>query len=263
MLLKMYRADMKNVSIPLIIIHGIVLVLAAAELIVSLFAEQNRPAEIAGTIIGILLVFSCLTAVVLTNLLMIIRFYKRMFTEEGYLTNSLPMTVDQLMLSHTLAYLTWFAIDVLVMMGAIFITGMSVSAGTMESDVLPFVPFLIFTLVLGIFACACEMSGLSHLSCSVGHLFPENKGLMTFIFYLVFSFAGQVVMTIFMVYAAVGFSGRSYIGSENFHDAAGNPVNAFATLGPFVLAVFAALMIVAAVMYFISRNIIKNHLNLS
>jgi|GEM_PF-3271691 len=265
MLLKMYRYDMKNVSIPLLIVHGILLVLTALEMILMPFADAGNAVMTVSAIVAVLMVLTAITAVVLTNLLLVLRFYRRMFTEEGYLTNALPMTVDQQMLSHTLAYLTWYAADAVIVMGTFLALVLRPAYGKsgIPSEAVPYIAFLIISLILGIIASACTMSGLAHLSSSVGHLFPENKGVMTFIFYLVFGFLCQVFFAVFSVCLLIGRSGAALFGSQSLHDAEGNLINVLPEAVPIVLILFVGLMVLAAVMYFISRSIIKNHLNLA
>lgn len=48
-------------------------------------------------------------------------FYKNVFTDQGYLTNTLPVTPSQLLLSKELAALLWLLIDVVVISISIFI----------------------------------------------------------------------------------------------------------------------------------------------
>ena len=48
-------------------------------------------------------------------------FHKNVFTDQGYLTNTLPVTPSQLLLSKELAALLWLLIDVVVISISIFI----------------------------------------------------------------------------------------------------------------------------------------------
>ena len=110
-------------------IHGFVLLFA----LLSRFyftisggtdALLNTDSTIIGTltmllIFGLVIVISSIA--IFTYIYSGYHFHKNVFTDQGYLTNTLPVTPSQLLLSKELAALLWLLIDVVVISISIFI----------------------------------------------------------------------------------------------------------------------------------------------
>ena len=91
--------------------------------------EDQIPAELWGPIwvlLGgsILAVFAYLIG---TRLILLIRFYKNKFTDEGYLTFTLPVTSHQILLSSLVNFLLWSVITTVAAGGTILL---AVTLGT-------------------------------------------------------------------------------------------------------------------------------------
>ena len=56
---------------------------------------------------------------IVTYVLMAGRYYKSIFTDEGYLTNTLPVTSDQKILSRFLIFLFWGLVNILCIFGSL------------------------------------------------------------------------------------------------------------------------------------------------
>ena len=110
-------------------IHGFVLLFA----LLSRFyftisggtdALLNTDSTIIGTL-TMLLIFALVIVIssiaIFTYIYSGYHFYKNVFTDQGYLTNTLPVTPSQLLLSKELAALLWLLIDVVVISISIFI----------------------------------------------------------------------------------------------------------------------------------------------
>ena len=74
---------------------------------------------------AILVVFACLVAIVLsfilTMVLIYVRFYKNLYTDEGYLTFTLPVSRKQILLSKTLNAFIWYILHGLLVAVALFL----------------------------------------------------------------------------------------------------------------------------------------------
>ena len=57
-----------------------------------------------------------------------IRFYKSMYTDEGYLTHTLPVTSHQLLLSKILVMAAWNLISTLAILASMFVFGLMVAS---------------------------------------------------------------------------------------------------------------------------------------
>lgn len=129
MLGKLFKYEWRSISKLLLPIHGFVLLFA----LLSRFyftisggtdALLNTDSTIIGTL-TMLLIFALVIVIssiaIFTYIYSGYHFYKNVFTDQGYLTNTLPVTPSQLLLSKELAALLWLLIDVVVISISIFI----------------------------------------------------------------------------------------------------------------------------------------------
>ena len=122
MLGKLFKYEWRSISKLLLPIHGFVLLFA----LLSRFyftisggtdALLNTDSTIIGTL-TMLLIFALVIVIssiaIFTYIYSGYHFHKNVFTDQGYLTNTLPVTPSQLLLSKELAALLWLLIDVVV-----------------------------------------------------------------------------------------------------------------------------------------------------
>lgn len=64
-----------------------------------------------------------------------IRFYKSMYTDEGYLTHTLPVTSHQLLLSKILVMAAWNLISTLAILASMFVFGLMVASAFETGDI--------------------------------------------------------------------------------------------------------------------------------
>ena len=65
-----------------------------------------------------------------------IRFYKSMYTDEGYLTHTLPVTSHQLLLSKALVMMAWNLISTIVILGSMLVFGLMVASVLGAEDII-------------------------------------------------------------------------------------------------------------------------------
>lgn len=123
MLTKLMKYDFKALNRYLILIHAFLLAAAAA---VRIFlTEPLRPGDSQSIIVStfgmILFVLIAVGISFATGLLTAIRFYKNLFSDEGYLTHTLPVTRGQHLLSKTIAGSTWYFLDQILLLGSLFL----------------------------------------------------------------------------------------------------------------------------------------------
>lgn len=124
MLGKLFKYEWKSGSRLFLLIHGGVLLFA---LLSRLFltingglnqamatSENHIISMIASMIIFGIVVFISCTAI-FTYVYIAYRFYKNIFTDQGYLTNTLPVTPSQIIVSKMLNALLWIIIDLVVL----------------------------------------------------------------------------------------------------------------------------------------------------
>lgn len=122
MLGKLFKYEWRSISKLLLPIHGAVLLFALlSRLYFTLGGGIDSLMNTDFTIINVLtmlLIFAI--AVILSSVVIFTyiytgyHFYKNVFTDQGYLTNTLPVTPAQLLLSKALVALLWLLVDVIV-----------------------------------------------------------------------------------------------------------------------------------------------------
>ncbi|WP_251212181.1 hypothetical protein [Adlercreutzia murintestinalis] len=134
MLEKLFRTDFKALSRILLPLHLVVVgigVLAtfagfagySLEGLDELFGAAGD--QIVTLLSGLAALFLALSmfllfcACVTTFVVVVVRFYRNLFSDEGYLTLTLPVTAGQLVTAKVLAGLLWMVIDALVVLGCV------------------------------------------------------------------------------------------------------------------------------------------------
>ncbi len=127
MLGKLMKYDFKALNHYLIVIHAMLLITAALGRFLFVGRLMENPAGlsdagVAATIIGIIIyVILFMTAVFGTMLMIAICFYKNLYSDEGYLTHTLPVTRGQLLISKTVSGSVWMLLDMMMVILSLFI----------------------------------------------------------------------------------------------------------------------------------------------
>lgn len=153
---------------------------------------------------------SLIAAVVTTIVLMVLRFYRNLMTDEGYLMFTLPVSTTELIFSKLIVSVVWFlgtfAVDALGML----LSGM---LGSYED----FVRFrFVFTfnvpynipitqaqagwLAAGVdvlvILCGLALCLMTYAAMAIGQSFKKNKGLMSVVFFFVLWIGTRIVLTL-------------------------------------------------------------------
>lgn len=120
MLKKLIKYDMKAVSPVLFSLHAAILFFCLlSRLVMSLF--QISPENmLASMYIAFLAVIICAVSL-FTDLYLGIRYYRNLYTDEGYLSNTLPVSAHSHVLSKTLCGFTWMAADLVCLFLCLFL----------------------------------------------------------------------------------------------------------------------------------------------
>ena len=244
--------------------------------------------EIFSTIITTSLIFLFMVILATISLgtfaIIVIQFYKTMVSDEGYLTHTLPVTVDQLLISKGLAGFIWNVIAIIAMAlvvllfifltlvttGAIhsdmwldiakgwnsFVSEMSSALKLVYGDIMTsFILWgieLIIALIIGTFT----KLFLVYLSIALGQSVKGHKFLWSTIFYICIligtSMISQVVTTILMLIFGVS-SGSDVFSSTSYLN--------FTMHGSMLTGIVLSAAYLAG-SYLLSRHMLKNRLNL-
>ena len=177
-----------------------------------------------------------------------IRFYRSMYTDEGYLSHTLPVTANQLFLSKVLVSGVWY----LFLMIGIGISVMALVVSLMTGllnvgiNLLHYGITLLLTYVVGPFITVVTLFG----ALTIGQLSSKHKGFMGILAYagvtILSSIIGSTVQSAFMF-------GTNVMSSQS-----GISVNANSA---YDINVITSLLL-AAIMYGVSYYIMNKKLNL-
>lgn len=280
MLLKTLKYDLRSVWriwwIMAVSVVGASLVGGAALRTAIFLIEEDKFPFFVFT--AFLLVFACFMAimasVIITEILIYIRFYKNFFTDEGYLTFTLPVSRKTLFLSKTLNAMIWgLSQGVLTILGFCMIILIGIPAELMEdfyreihwllsmlwSEIGGWIfVYALELLVLLIFSMVFSVS-LIHFCITLGCTLVKKAKVITSIgiYYLVnmvLSFSYQIFVFIFTLVLSRGL--------EIIVDSA-TPIVQNSIFAVLLLLICAMMAMLAGVMYFITLNCMERKLNLA
>lgn len=248
MLKKLLKYDWKSVSGLLLILHGILLAYTLIGRIGIAFGLSKYGDTLTGSVteaygivsgIYILIyVFFILAIMVVTGVYLAARFHKNLFSDEGYLTHTLPVSPAKIMWSKILVSWAWIVIDAVFVVASIMMLVLfkqtfepfknvvceffSILAGVygMQNQVLMIL--LILTVLAQFFGC---YTMLVLFSMCLGSLFKTHKILGAVVSFFGINIILSIVSTIIM-FAVPGWSSTGsvsvtaaanggFIGGEN------------------------------------------------
>ena len=228
--------------------------------------------------LGFILVFACVMAIVAsavgTELLVFIRFYKNFFTDEGYLTFTLPVSRKNLLFSKTVNALIWTVAQAILMFICIFLViliGVPVSVGYDFFRELTFTFSALFAEVglwsviyaleiLFLIICSILFSiSLIHFCITMGAMLAKKAKVLAAIgiYYaanMIFSFGTQIIMVIFTLMMSAGLG-------ELLDRAA--PAMERGIIAVMLLIACCMMAAISGVMYFITLGKLERNLNLA
>jgi len=192
------------------IVYGILLTMALAGRIILCFESDSISYRIVSTISGITYGISVFATLAFTVVLAIVRFYKNLFTAEGYLTFTLPVTPTQHILVKAVTALTMEVITVV----AILLSGCVIFAGEVLVEIWKAGAYILgkvyeqvgFQMVLIgseiiLLLLLASLSGILmyYVFISIGQLFKKNRILAAVGAYFVYYIIMQIISTVSMV----------------------------------------------------------------
>ena len=129
MLRKLYKYDLKSVSLLLVILHAVLLVYTVIGRIGIFIAERaqafvspeaSRLWGIAGAFYIVGFILFILAIVIATVVYLAVRIQKNLISDEGYLTHTLPVKPTQILWSKVFVIWTWSVIDFICVMISVF-----------------------------------------------------------------------------------------------------------------------------------------------
>lgn len=205
-----------------------------------------------------------------------VRYYKNIYTDEGYLTNTLPVTARQIVLSKLFTSLIWTMLTGIVVSLSVFsliYTALYSSDSGFWADLMRDLPdfmkvfreemgisfsfFLLLLLIQTVLTTAFSILKI-YTAIALGQLFTKHKVAGAFLWYV-----GEFV--IFQIISSIN-NNASPLSGGAFGYAFGVSYYNYNRLGdiiiPSTLISIVTTLIFSAVLYFITEHMLKNQLNL-
>jgi len=217
--------------------------------------------QVIGTVVSVMLMVGIF---VLTLVLTLQRFRSNLLTNEGYLTMTLPVDTNRLILSKMFVSTVWIIASAIVVTASIMIMAMvsfsfrdlanffrniynilSINPTQFIIYIIEFIVLVVFSLFSGIL--------LLYTCMSLSMLVNKRRGLFTFVAFIVITTAMQIIGT---VMAVIGDS----MNITKYFD-----FSRFDSFGISQVAIFFVLtveIILCVIFYFVTRYMLKNRLNL-
>ncbi|RDU22318.1 hypothetical protein [Anaerosacchariphilus polymeriproducens] len=265
MLGKLFQAEWKATSRWLLPLHLILLVVTVMGKILLSTGLLENEAFVALAILSMTFYTILIIATsIITFVIIVVRFYKSLFSDEGYLTFTLPVTTNQLLISKIGVAFIWCLINTVSVILSVFI--LVFNEKTMDSiaelipnlnngldKVLGFSGFGgVLFIIFYIFVCILSAILMFTVSICIGQLMSKHKVLGAILAYVGIYMIIQTISTVGMVAIGSITSNMSQISNAEV-------LKVYQITIP-VSLVFS--IILSGIYYFISKYIMKNKLNL-
>ena len=269
MVKKLFKHEFLSYVRAMGIVYGILLTMAAATRIISLFESDTNAYYIIRSFSNITYIVSAAATVGFAFVLGIVRFYKNMFSAEGYLTHTLPVTAGQhiLVKAVTAVCVNWVSVIVALLSvfiaipyeemketldGFLYIFGQLLALDSMQSIWVGLEYFIL--LVLSSFS-----SVMLYYACiSLGQLSKKNRILAAVGVYFLYYILTQIVSTVVTIILTALASMSVYLYDILFW-VGEHPMEAYHTI-MWVIIVFSLLFAIAE--YLVIRWVLTKKLNL-
>ena len=241
-------------------LYFIILILSLVNRVLITISITNGPLDILRGFTIAAYSLSIVATLIVTFVIMIMRFYRNLITDEGYLMLTLPVKSSQLINSKLITSILWniasiiiVGISLLIMLGTtknmdmlkefIDFVHMGLKSSFGNSYVLLIIEFIIMIILSLI-----QQVLLIYISIAIGHLFNSHRVLGAFVSYIAITTIIQILVTvILMVWARV----------------AGSSLDALEAVPELVFPFSIIFSVICNVVYYFGTNyIFKNKLNL-
>lgn len=222
MLGKLIKYDFKALNRYLIVIHAMLLVTAIMGRFLFVKRMMKNPDSLseAGAVImaiGIMIyVILFMTALFGTLLMIAIYFYKNIYSDEGYLTHTLPVSKGQLLAAKTITGSVWMFADIVLVTLSVFILVLYQPIiqefKLYKDEMLTAMGFpssfgygkIFLSVILLLVVSAVSNVVMLYVSIAVGQLFSNHRALGAIVAYFTISMIVSIISGV--IGAATGFS---------------------------------------------------------
>ncbi len=264
MLGKLMKYEFKATGRMILPLYGALIIFAIINRLTFPLLEVGGPISIPAVLAMFVYVFIIIAIFVLTFILMIQRFYKNLFSDEGYLMFTIPVQSWKHILTKLLTSIVWIVVSLIITMISVLILAINMEFISIIPAYYKAIVEHVFNyagvhaFILGAEGILLMLVGLAssiliiYCSISIGQLFQKHKLLASFGAYLVISTVIQTVGSVIMLILGLSANINEWIINLP-------PL----TLGyTAVNVLLLSTVILSAAMYFIINYIISRKLNL-
>ena len=249
--------------------YAILLGVALLGRIVQIFEDSSStPYNIFFTSSTVVYCITIIVCMVMTAIFCITRFYKNLFTSEGYLSFTLPVTTANHLLTKLITALLFSLVSLAVIFISFFIfmfgdafteitKTVSYLSGRAFNEIgLHYIFYVIEIILLVIVVCAAQYL-LFYACISVGQIARKNRILAAFGVYFGYYFATQMLGTIFIIVVTVN---NSFF--EKIYNYIVLNLSGYAFLHIILCSALIFELLLGCLYYAVSHHMIKKKLNL-
>ncbi len=157
-------------------------------------------------LVSLVFTLALIAAGVATVVLMVLRFYRNLMTDEGYLMFTLPVSTTELIFSKLIVSVVWFLGTLGVNVLGLLLSGRFRGS----SDAIRFqftytfgapmtqaqAGWFIAGVVVLVILCGIALCLMTYAAMAIGQSFKKNKGLMSVVFFFVLWIGTRIVLTL-------------------------------------------------------------------
>ena len=268
MVKKLFKHELLSYVRLLIPVYLAVFGAAAFGRFVQIFETDNIVYTLGFGSVLILCGLAAIVAGVLTTIFIILRFYRHLFTGEGYLTFTLPATPIQHL---WVKLITAFLCQVVTFL-VILLSAMLLGAGDVTTEVFKAAGYLLklayaeigghlvwFILEFFLLVCVAVVSEtLVYYTCiAIGQTFKKNRVLAAVGVYFAYTMIVQGISTVISIVMSVA---SPFLPMDEWMTAI--EANPYPFVHSFIAVMLAISVGLSVLFFFITRSILKNKLNL-
>lgn len=255
MLKKLLKHELYATGKILLPLYGITLIISLVNRILININTLSGPIKIIQSFAIMAYVISIIATVFVTFVIIILRFYKNLMSDEGYLMFTLPVKPSQLINSKLIVSLIWNIVSVIVVIAALTI--LLISPERMDTlkgflDLIistiknsfgdNFIILTIETIIITILSLIQQIL-LIYVSIAVGSLFNGHRVLGSFASYIGINTVVQIFVTFIM------FGGAYIMGSS---------IEELESIPHLVLPISIVIILIFSTIYYVTTNYIFN-----
>lgn len=255
MLRKLLKHELYATGKNLLPIYGITLILSLVNRILTELKLFSGPLKLISNFMMIAYVIAIIATLFVTFVIIILRFYKNLMTDEGYLMFTLPVKPSQLINSKLISSILWNIVSVVIVGSSLLILLATPDRMYLIREVFDAAiselklsfgnQYILLTVefILLIIISIIQQILLIYVSIAIGHLFSGHKVLGSFASYIAINTIIQVIITLIMVVVA-------YFAGSSFEELDSIPQTIFP------LSILISLVLI--IIYYITTNYIFN-----